>query len=90
MDKKDELDQIMEDFGLDIEEDADRSPEEAVNSDFEKDNRPETQSERLERLYQEGELTDEEFELRLYQEGELTDEEFERLQTELIEKSSLN
>lgn len=73
MNEKDELDRIMEDLDSKICEDANHVPEEASDPDLEKDNSTESQSDRLERLHQEGELTSEEFRL---------------LQTELIGGSS--
>lgn len=72
MNEKDELGKIMdevdsvsgEDTTNDVEEDIGTAAiEEAVDSSLSDNNNPESQSERLERLYQEGELTDEEFEL---------------------------
>lgn len=75
MDEKDELEKIVEDFDtLSIKKDTDSSDiEEDADPNQGEDDIPETQSERLERLYRQGELTNQEFKL---------------LQTELIENSN--
>lgn len=74
MTDKDALDEIMGEFDDALGEDVDSTPtEEDDGSTLAEDNTGETQSERLERLHQEGELAKEEFRL---------------LQTELIESNA--